>query len=494
ETTYSQPFNIQSFNPTYKWIKGYAGITSMNFSPYTLANHIFAGGGVELTPKGFKLALMYGRLNKAVAFDAANNSDLTMSYRRMGGGASLGYEKNGHGIRVIYFSAADDPKSLSFAPVNTNVTPMKNTVLSIGGKTNLYKKLSLEAEYALSGLTRNISSPEEAGSPSKNRLPGLFRPNATSQFFSAFKSSLGCSLKPFNINFNYERIDPDYKTLGGYYFNNDLENFTLAPSASLFRGRLNLAMNTGLQRNNLDRSKLSTTKRWVGALNLTFSPSLHWNIGGSYSNFSTYTRQRPQDDPYYKNALDTLNFYQLSQSAMLSMSYNFGNTSVKQTILLTGNYQVTGQNQGAVADPGIFGTPGSIRLPTRVVNGNLGHSIAFLKRKTTLSAALNANYSQLTGLDNFYFGPNLNLSKMFLKNRLRFTLGSSYNQVLINSVKTNEVFNHRLSLSYSPEFSTLKWGKMSLNISVTYLQKLKAAAGATAFNEFTGNVGLSYGF
>lgn len=32
---YTQPFNIQSFNPTYKWIKGYAGITSMNFSQYT---------------------------------------------------------------------------------------------------------------------------------------------------------------------------------------------------------------------------------------------------------------------------------------------------------------------------------------------------------------------------------------------------------------------------------------------------------------------------
>ena len=36
QVAYTQPFNIQSFNPTYKWIKGYAGITSMNFSQYTL--------------------------------------------------------------------------------------------------------------------------------------------------------------------------------------------------------------------------------------------------------------------------------------------------------------------------------------------------------------------------------------------------------------------------------------------------------------------------
>jgi hypothetical protein len=87
QVAYTQPFNIQSFNPTYKWIKGYAGITSMQFSQYTLAGHIFAGGGIELTPKNFKFAAMYGRLKKAVEFDAETNSDVNMSYKRMGYGA-----------------------------------------------------------------------------------------------------------------------------------------------------------------------------------------------------------------------------------------------------------------------------------------------------------------------------------------------------------------------------------------------------------------------
>ena len=34
-----------------------------------MAGHIFAGAGVELTPKNFKFAAMYGRLKKAVEFD-----------------------------------------------------------------------------------------------------------------------------------------------------------------------------------------------------------------------------------------------------------------------------------------------------------------------------------------------------------------------------------------------------------------------------------------
>src|SRR5258708_1150792 len=82
QVAYTQPFNIQSFNPTYKWIKGYAGITSMQFSQYTLAGHVFTGGGVELTPKNFKFAAMYGRLKKAVEYDSENNSDVNMSYKR----------------------------------------------------------------------------------------------------------------------------------------------------------------------------------------------------------------------------------------------------------------------------------------------------------------------------------------------------------------------------------------------------------------------------
>lgn len=494
QIAYTQPFNIQSFNPTYKWIKGYAGITAMNFSQYTLAGHIFAGGGVELSPKNFKFAAMYGRLKKAVEFDAVASSDINMSYKRMGWGASAGYEKNGHGIKLIYFAAKDDPNSLQFVPINTNVTPMENTVISIAGKTSLCKNIKLEAEYALSGLTRNVTSPQDLNTSPKNQIPLLFQPNATSQFFSAFKSSIGYGLKNFAINLNYERIEPDYKTLGAYYFNNDLENITIAPSVSMLKGKLNLSLNTGLQRDNLDNSKLNTTKRWVGSFNANYAPNQHWNIMSSYSNFSTFTKQRPQEDPFYKNTLDTLNFYQLSQNAMLSLGYNFGKTKTRQNILLTGNYLVTGQNQGAIQDPGLFGTTSQIKLPSRVVNGNISHNISVVKTKTAFSIALNCNYSEMINAFMMYYGPNLNVSQAFYNNTLRATIGTSYNQVLSNDVKTNEVFNHRLSLSYSPKFKNQKIGRVGFNASAVYMQKLKTSVGVGEFTEFTGNVGLNYSF
>lgn len=494
QVAYTQPFNIQSFNPTYKWIKGYAGITSMNFSQYTLAGHVFAGGGVELAPKNFKFSAMYGRLKKAVEFDVINNSDVNMSYERMGWGMLAGYEKNGYGIKLIYFGANDNPTSLQFTPLNSNITPMENSVVSLGGNATFFKKVKLEAEYALSGLTRNVTSPSDLNSAPKNKLPLLFTPNSTSQFFSAFKTSIGYSLKTFAISLNYERIDPDYKTLGAYYLNNDLENITVAPNIGLFKGKLNFSLNTGLQRNNLDNSKLNTTKRWVGSVNANFIPSKKWNVSASYSNFSTFTNQRPQEDPFYKNTLDTLNFYQLSQNAMLSTGHNFGNTKTKQNIMLTANYLVAGQNQGAISDPGMLGTVTDIKVPSRIYNGNLSYNVSIVKTKTAIGFALNANVSDMLGIRNTYYGPNINVSQSLLNNQIRITIGTSYNQMLTNSVKTNEVFNHRLSFNYSPKFKNEKIGRVSFSLSAIYLQKTRTITNANAFNEFTGNIGANYSF
>lgn len=494
QVNYTQPYNIQSFNPSYKWLKGYAGITSMNFSQYTMANHIFAGAGIELTPKNFRFGALYGRFKKTSEYDLINSSDANMSYKRMGWGAYAGYEQNGQSIKLIYFSAKDDARSLTFVPINTNVTPMENTVISLAGKTTLFKQITLSGEYALSGLTRNISSPLEINVPPKNQLPLIFSPNATSQFFAAYKASLGYRYKLFGINLNYERVAPDYKTLGAYYFNNDLENFTIAPSLTLLKGKLNVSTNTGLQKNNLNNDKLNTTKRWVGSINLSYAPNKDWNFSGSYSNFSSYTKQRPQNDPFYKNTLDTLNFYQLSQSSSGSASYNFSKTKTKQSIVMMANYQITGQNQGAISDPGLFGTTSNIKIPAKVINGNLGHNILFTETKTNLTAGLNANYSQMTTFNTLFFGPSINIGHTFLNNLMKLSIGTTYNQVLVNNTKTNEVFNYRLAANYAPKLKNEKAGKFNFTLSAMYMQKLKTVSSAIAFSEFTGNVGMSYNF
>lgn len=494
QISYSQPYNIQNFNPSYKWIKGYAGITSMNFSPYTQGGHVFAGGGIELTPKSFKFAALYGRFKKATPYNVEDNSDANMCYKRMGWGAYAAYAYKGSELKVIYFGAKDDPGSLLFIPASTSITPMENTVLSLSGKTLLFKKMNLEVEYALSGITRNIQSNIDIATAPKNRLPYIFSVNPTSQFFQAYKGSIGYRIKVVNLAFNYERVEPEYRTLGSYFFNNDLENFTFAPSTTLLKGKLSLSANTGLQKNNLSRDKLSTTKRWVGSVNAAYMPSQKWSFNASYSNFSSFTRQRPQDNPFYRNTLDTLNFYQLTQSANACVSHNFGKQNLKHALVLNGSYQVTGQKQGAITDAAAFGINQNVSTPTKVLNGVLSHNMQLVKRKCSLGFNFNTNYSEQARFFTLFIGPGIMAGKSVVKELVKVNAGLTFNKVYLNGTNNNNVLNTRLSANYNPKLKNTKLGKVGVTASANYTQKLKAQNTSNVFNEFTGNLAINYNF
>lgn len=484
QSKFTQPFNMTSFTPTYKWAKAYIGYTSMNFSQYTLAGHIFLGAGVELSPNNWKIAAMYGRLKKPVEYDAINESDLDMSYKRMGSGAKVGYEKNGYGLGITWFNAKDDIYSLKYTPANTQITPQENTVVGFNGKARITKYVSLDGEYAISGITRNLLALNEEGSTSLNKLPVIFNNKSTSQFFQAYKTSLNFGAGIFKVGLNYEHVDPDYKTLGAYFFNNDFENITVSPAISLLKNKLSVAVNTGFQKNNLDKTKLSTTKRWIGSANVTFAPNPKWNFSAGYSNFTSFTNVRPVSDPYYiRTPADTLNFYQLSQNANGTISHNFGKTSVKKAIVFTANYQVSGDK-----------TADTKGIPNRIYTGNLSYSFNFTKTKTSLTFGANANQAESSFAKSLYAGPTIALGKGLLNNTIKTSLGLVYNWGYVNNKTNSSVINSRASLAYNPKVANKKLGKPSITLGVVYVQKLKTAVQAVSFNEFTGNLALGYSF
>ncbi|MBC7864458.1 MAG: hypothetical protein IAF38_15900, partial [Bacteroidia bacterium] len=280
-----------------------------------------------------------------------------------------------------------------------------------------------------------------------------------------------------------ERIAPDYKTLGSYFFNNDLQNITLAPTLRILKGKMNLGLNTGVQRNNLDGKKQSTNKRIVAALNWSYTPSAAWVWSLNYSNFSTYTKTRPVTDPFYVlTAADTLNFYQLTQSASGVMNHTFGKKEKKQSISMSGNYNVSTQQSQTTK-----------YVPATVYSAVANYNINLSKTKTIIGFTANGNESVSANTTTQFFGPGLNFSKGLLNNTLRLTLGSTYNVSYINAKQGNNVVNSRANFSFSPKLKNKKFGKPTLNLSMNYMQRLKGPTlGASA--EFTGNVSLGYGF
>ena len=484
QRSYTQPFNRLSFTPQYKWIKAYIGYTSMSFSPYTLSGHSFKGAGVELTPGNWRLALMAGQMKKAIEYNPLIESSVLPSYKRMGYGLKLGYEKGTSSITVNVFTAKDDENSIHQFPNTVQVRPMQNLALGISGRTSLFTHLTLEGDYSLSILNTNLrlgSVPADSLTTKPENESSSIQTAGTRKF-DAYSAGIGYQASPFGIMIRYERTAPDYQSLGAYYFNNDMENITLVPNLRLLKGRLSFSGNAGIQHNNLDKSRGSTTKRWVGAGNINFNPTEKWNLTFNYSNFSTYTNMKPQTDPFLKNNMDSLNFYQVTNQVGGSVNYTFGIKDAPKNIMINTSYQ-----KAAETDPNSQNTNSS-----GFVTANTSYSQLLPKAGISLAFSYNMSASTAPEMKSFYRGPGLNISKMFMKKTLRAGFNSSYNRNILNGQKGSPVMSTGLNFGYSPKKT--EEGKHSINFNLTWLLRFPSAIQKQKCREFTGNLNYSFIF
>jgi len=490
--SFTQPFNMTALHPTYKNWKTHLGITSMNFSQYTYSGLNFAGAGVEYSPEKWHFKAFGGRLKKAIEFDPQVNNIQSVSYKRMGFGFSTAYKAKNWSSEIIIFKAYDDGTSLQYQHKNPELTVRDNVVVSLLSQAQLFKVLQLKAEIASSLLTRDVLITDPA---QKSRFYyGLVRGNQTTAFSNAYNASIDYRKKAFGIGLKYERIDPEYSTLGAIYFNNDLENITLNPSMTLFKNKVNLALSAGYQRNNIKNTNASDNKRWIGSANVSAQIIEGMSFNASYSNMSSFTKRNPQADPFFNQFGDTLNYYQVSQNVSTSLAYSFGD-SIKQSINLTGSFAQSQNITGRLDDAGAFGLNVGVdttQTPVDVYNSMLGHRLRF-KTGLSLGWSANANHSIAMGNTTTYAGLTLNVGKSLLEKKMNVSVSSTYNQQYANDVFSNHVLNFRTSLRYSPEWWDKKYGKLSMSINGNLTNRF-AAVGATKNQNLMiiANIGIQF--
>jgi hypothetical protein len=461
--TYPTMPNRLSFHPSYKWINGHVGDISMSFSPYTLNGHQFTGGGVELLSDKFPLqvAVMYGRLLKATEYNPEERLSMP-AFNRMGYGAKALYDADKFSFGMSFFSAKDDANSLQIIPNNIDLLPQDNIAMSWEAGLKLIKNLSLTAEYGISLLTRDI------------RIAAL--QNRTT--YHALRTNLTYKLGKNNFGFGYERIDPDYKSLGAYYFTNDLENFTLNYARPFFKNKLSLALSGGLQHDNLDNNKVEETQRLVGSLTLNYSHSKHLNLAFTYSNFQSYTNIKSQFDYInditgYEN-MDTLNFTQLSQNANLNINWNFGNEKEKKHII---SFNLNWQEAADKHDNATY-----LGGRSQFYNMSSNYGLLFVPINLQLNASANVSYSAIAESNSLTYGPSLGILGKFLKKTLTSGVSASYNI----SNRQNSFFNIRLNAAY------LILKKHS--ISFVLINQRRNTENHYSSNDFTTTISYMYNF
>jgi hypothetical protein len=435
QLSYSQPFNRIGISPRYKWVRLYGGYTSMSFSPYSLSGHSFLGAGVELSPGPYRFSVMYGRLNERIKYDPERQN--TPCFTRMGYGAKVGYDVENTAVYLSVFTAKDDQKSIVL-PSDTILRAKQNAVITLQGRQKVYEKFYVEGEYASSVLTNDING---TGTMRKKAVLGkMIGTNGSSIISDAFNVLVAYRGETASTELKYERVNPEYETLGSYYANNNFDNLTVAQTLMLKEGKINLSGNFGVERSNLVLRETNSDTRLVGSVSGTYTPSEKWSYSLSYSNFTSFTKVRPLDDPYFKDEMDSLSFYQVNQTASGSVSHSIMSGQNRHSIMFNGSYQRS-------SDKLVHRDTSNL---SNFYNGTLMHSYSIKATGLSFSESFNYFYGNGRGTKTLAYGPTLSVSKAFLESKLTSALMCGYNFTEVNGTAGGKVLTAGLNGGYNP--------------------------------------------
>jgi len=467
-TRFSQPFNQFGMSPEYKWAELHLGYRRMSFSPFTLKGQTFAGGGIELNPGKLRFGAFYGRLDQASRRITGNI--LQPQFKRMAWGGKIGVGTEEEYVDVIFFRARDKINSLSNATdsLRNQIPARENMVVGLSSRLNFFDDhLSWKFDLAGSAYTRDIR--QRQIDLQEGEVPGfltdLYTPRTSSLFSWSGETSLTLNLDGFTVGGTYRRVNPDYRSLGVNYINDDVENITLNSSFSLWKNKISLSGRYGIQRNNLNDKQAARTNRNIGSVNLSFNPSSTFGFNMQYSNFNVDQQVVMQDTIMS----DSLLVDQVNHNLSVFPRLTFVNQNHVHNIVLAATYQ-------KLQDATYTGN--------EIVNYNLNYGLTFNKIGLTVNTGLNYNHMQRGSFANERYGVSLSGRKSLLENKLSVRLSSTYN---INHRNQNQGYltNSSIYLSYQIDGNQ----SISLNLSV-----VQSEMPDSDFIESRGNLGYNVSF
>jgi hypothetical protein len=292
DRSFRQPFSQFGLSPSWRWASLHLGYRNLTWSPYTLAGRTFLGGGLELNPGILRLGAAYGRLQRAVKEDTLtahpDSVEQTPAYRRTGYAVKLGLGRPTNYVDLVFLRAADDSASLPARPVRTVLMPAENAVLGVSARQQFGRLMNFDLDFAASLYTRDqAAAPIETDIPVLKSLSRVIQPRASSQYFFAGRAGTNLTLGPFSAGLQYERVDPEYQSMGANELPTDLSRLTVNPRLQLLNDRLLLSGSVGSQSDNLLHTRRATTSRLIWSTQAGIYPNQTLGLDLQYGNYAT---------------------------------------------------------------------------------------------------------------------------------------------------------------------------------------------------------------
>lgn len=439
ERSFRQPFNQFGMSPTYKWVTLHAGYRNITFSQFTLAGHTMLGGGLEIYPGKLRAGFMYGRLNRATVIDTATQSLVPFSFSRKGMAGKLGFGTIDNHFDLTFLHAKDDSTSGPVIPMHdsTRVLAAANTVLGYSFKLLLLKKISIESDGAASIYTRDINSPitfDSIADPLLKRLAGSFDVNGSTEWFLAFNAAIGYREKNYGIKINYRRIEPEFKTMGAYFFASDVENLTINPNFNLPNGKLRVNASIGIQQDNVNLQKQATTKRVIGSAVLGAEITDRLGVDINYSNFAN--NQRPNTLRF----ADSLKIVQTTQTLAFMPRYTIIGERMTHLVMLS-------LNLSGMKDYNSYFEQDANNRNIKTNQYLLNYNISFPGKLLAVFANLSHTAMEGGGMETSYSGVTAGSNYSLLQQKLQTGISASLMQGNAPSGKS-KILNSSLNLNY----------------------------------------------
>jgi hypothetical protein len=482
ESEFRQPFDQIGVSPSYKWATLHLGFNSLTYSKYSLAGITFLGAGVDLNPEPLRLSVMYGRFQRAVEMDTApatnTYSFIQPAYKRMGFAVKAGYGTDKGFIDFIYLHAKDDSTSLLRHPDSLYIFPEENTVYALNTHFQIIKQLSFDAEAAMSFFTRDIRASKLDSSSLPSSLSALADIKSSTNLLTAANAGLVFTIPHFTAKLGYERIEPDYNSLGAYYYTSDVENYTFAPSFDLFENKFRISGSVGIQHDNLLASKVSQTQRIIGSGNMSINPAQVFGLDINYTNYAT--EQGLGRPPDTGSLAAQFRVRSVSQSASVTPRLLFISTETMNMFILS-------VSQQQYTDKNILTDSAT---NSRTTTASLNYNLSYLKTGFTIGASLLYADTKQASTTVSLRGGTINASKSLMQNTMTIGASIGYTSSAIHQpldYNTN-TFNESLNSSYRISSQ----GTLSLSIYAT--ENSSTLAGISPFTEILATLSYSHNF
>ncbi|MES2621474.1 MAG: hypothetical protein V4615_11545 [Bacteroidota bacterium] len=435
----SNPFAQFGVNPSYKWIKGYFGWTNMTWSPTTLNGKTFLGAGIEINPSLFRFGAFYGRMNPAIRENLLGPSPQQPQFKRRGWGLKVGVGNENNYFDFIWLHGKDVSNSIPKPTSDLNTldyTPAENAVFGIKSHQAFLKNKNLvwDLDGAASAYTRdNNSQLVDIGTGVGTKfLKVAIPPRLSTSYAWTAHTNISYKAETYTLGFDYNRIQPEYQSMGLDYIMNDQQKITLNQSFVAAKRKVNVSFSEFYQHDNLNKRKAAKTNR--AGLTTAVNLNINQNFGAaiSYNNYFTFhTKGR-------KEINDTTKIFMVQNTFVFAPYYTIVNAKMVHNIYLSATYS-------RLDDLNEFTSKFS---KNSTVNTNIGYSLSVLKSAFSFGPSLNVLYSESPVFKMFSVGPAVALGKNFLKGKISLNTSVTFIASRLNDVWNSKTVTNSIGFGY----------------------------------------------